>query len=152
MFPIVESLNAVKAAMELVRKAADQYEQSKVKEALRSLNDEYIKLQTTCVALLESNNKLLAAKTIAETDARELKEEIRKIKDAKEDIRENFEPWTTGSGAFVYRAKVPQPGTDLRAILCANCAEDGKKTYLLPERILDFSIVRCPNGHGHVRI
>ena len=89
---------------------------------------------------------LLAAQqqAIELTDrCRKLEDELKRVKDWEAEkagyIRQNV----GHAGEIAYKPKSPEPGTD--HLLCANCFEDGRKSYLQTHGV-KWKCPRCPTS------
>ena len=148
---LIETLTALKAGLDAAKSAVELHDQAKIADAVRSLTDEYMALQMTCMELLDANSKLAISKSEAIERVSELEKQIDDSAAVNADVEANFEPITTAFGARVYQSKAPDKGSNARALLCANCASNGKKTFLQPSSAT-MGAFSCPNGHGSFRV
>ncbi|WP_186184489.1 hypothetical protein [Burkholderia gladioli] len=136
---IATAITALRASIDIALKAIETRDEMKLREIKAALLDEVLSVREQALELTEARDALAQEKRLLES-------ELARLKDHQADIEQNYERWTAGSGATVYRSKSGVASDGRTEYLCANCVAEGQKTYLQP-----YSGPRtyhCARGHG----
>ena len=138
---LIAALSGLSTAKNLLQSAIDARDFVKLQAAISDLNNRIIDLQNSCMATQQENATLT-------NSVRNLEEEIRKRKDFQEDLMD-YELRHTARGGLVYVNKNVMSTAGNSVYLCANCVNQGKKTYLQPDQKSRGFFLFC-NEHGNI--
>lgn len=147
---ISTALAGFKTSLDLLKNAIAARDDLKLAEARSTLLDRVIDIQNECLGLQEKQQMLIDAKQALTERVAQLEQEIEKARSSAADIADNYEKWTSMSGATVYRSKPGVGANGSTEYLCADCATEGKKTFLKPTIV--GRVFNCPAGHGHIKL
>ncbi|MCP3713559.1 hypothetical protein M3I54_43180 [Paraburkholderia sp. CNPSo 3274] len=147
---IIAALSGLKSAIDLAKSAIAARDDAMLAQARSEMLEHVIDVQSECFELQPTNQRLLAEAQAAGTRENALKAELQQIQNHTADITNNYEFRVGGTGSSYYEAKTPDPASNARAYLCANCAASGKKTFL--HRAVLGSHYVCSAGHGNIQL
>jgi hypothetical protein len=133
------AIAAIRGTIDIAKGAIAARDQSKLEAVSRDMSEKMLDLLQTASAL--ETERHAAVRRCAE-----LEDENGKLKKVAQDL-ERYHLYRTRGGGLCLRANPGMPEGHLVVYLCANCANEGKKTYLQP--IGRFNL-QCPAGHPKI--